>query len=89
MVAQWNIGGVHPTSMSDAGVYMMKSSDGIAFEPMFANRSLDWSDTKNVMFWSRSPWAVTSFSCMGHENDFTDRPWLRDTFGVIGTTFRA
>jgi hypothetical protein len=49
MVAQWNIGGVHPRSMSDAGVYLMQSADGIAFEPMFSNRSLDWSDTKNVM----------------------------------------
>ena len=29
----------------------MKSADGLAFEPMFSNRSLDWSDTKNVMFW--------------------------------------
>jgi hypothetical protein len=47
MVAQWNIGGVHPTSMNDAGVYIMKSPDGIAFTPMFSNRSLDWSDTKN------------------------------------------
>lgn len=52
MVAQWNIGAVHPTSMDDAGVYVMKSPDGITFEPMFSNRSLDWSDTKNVMFWS-------------------------------------
>lgn len=52
MVAQWNIGGVHATTMDDAGVYVMKSPDGITFEPMFSNRSLDWSDTKNVMFWS-------------------------------------
>jgi hypothetical protein len=49
MVAQWNIGGVRPLPNS-AGVYMMKSADGIKFEPMFNNRSLDWSDTKNVMF---------------------------------------
>lgn len=53
MVAQWNIGGVHATTMDDAGVYVMKSPDGITFEPMFSNRSLDWSDTKNVMFWSK------------------------------------
>ena len=51
MVAQWNIGAVHPRGTYDAGVYMMKSADGIAFVPMFTNRSLDWSDTKNVMFW--------------------------------------
>ena len=49
--AQWNIGAVHPRGMEDAGVYMMKSLDGIAFEPMFGNHSLSWSDTKNVMFW--------------------------------------
>lgn len=53
MVAQWNIGAVHATTMDDAGVYVMKSPDGITFEPMFSNRSLDWSDTKNVMFWSK------------------------------------
>ena len=31
---------------------MMQSPDGISFTPMFSNRSLGWSDTKNVMFWS-------------------------------------
>ena len=51
---RWNIGGVHPTSMSDAGVYIMKSADGLAFKPMFTNRSLDWSDTKNVMWWDNT-----------------------------------
>jgi hypothetical protein len=40
--------------MSDAGVYIMKSADGLAFKPMFTNRSLDWSDTKNVMWWDNT-----------------------------------
>ena len=40
--------------MSDADVYMMKSRDGIRFEPMFSNRSLDWSDTKNVMWFDHA-----------------------------------
>ena len=53
MVAQWNIGGVHPAP-SSGGVYMMKSADGIKFSPMFGNYSLDWSDTKNVMFFEPS-----------------------------------
>lgn len=47
MVAQWNIGGVAPTTGA-SGVYMMSSADGISFVPMFGNRSLEWSDTKNV-----------------------------------------
>ena len=53
MVAQWNIGGAHPAP-SSGGVYMMKSADGIKFSPMFGNYSLDWSDTKNVMFFEPS-----------------------------------
>jgi hypothetical protein len=44
MVAQWNIGAVHPRGMEDAGVYMMKSPDGVSFTNMFGNRSLDWPD---------------------------------------------
>jgi hypothetical protein len=45
MVAQWT------GASGNAGVWMMKSPDGIAFSPMFADRSLAWSDTKNVMWW--------------------------------------
>ncbi len=45
LVAQWT------GASGNAGVWMMKSADGIAFSPMFADRSLAWSDTKNVMWW--------------------------------------
>ena len=58
MVAQWNnchdptaTSCLHPITEADSGVYMMKSADGVAFLPMFGNRSLDWSDTKNVMWY--------------------------------------
>ena len=61
MVAQWNnchdptaTSCLHPVSEGDSGVYMMKSADGVAFEPMFGNRSLDWSDTKNVMWFDQA-----------------------------------
>eukprot|EP01051_Picozoa_sp_SAG22_P005985 SAG22_NODE_375_length_11547_cov_12.885657_4_plen_552_part_00 len=55
MVAQWNIDGVNATTSSaHAGVYMMASSDGVAFRNMFDRASLSWSDTKNVMWWEQS-----------------------------------
>ena len=82
MVAQWNIGGVHPTSEDDSGVYIMKSADGIAFEPMFSNRSLDWSDTKNVMFWDSTIRKYVAYIRIDngapnpHQFDPCPDPWL-------------
>ena len=46
MVAQWQNG-----ANGGAGVYLMKSADGLAFTAMYPNASLSWSDTKNVMWW--------------------------------------
>ena len=81
MVAQWNVGGVKPAADS-GGVYMMKSADGIAFEPMFENRSLDWSDTKNVMFFDSAISKYVAYiriddlSPNPHQFDPCPDPWL-------------
>ena len=89
MVAQWNIGGVHPTSMSDSGVYMMQSPDGISFTPMFSNRSLGWSDTKNVMFWSAEVAKYVAYIRIDNPSpdphvDFPcPNPWLYGNFDII------
>ena len=45
MVAQWT------GKSGKAGVYVLKSADGLAFSPMYDSPSLSWSDTKNVMWW--------------------------------------
>ena len=76
MVAQWNIGAVHPRGMQDAGVYVMKSPDGVRFTNMFGNRSLDWSDTKNVMFWSHE---LDKYVAYVRIDNYLPDPHINDT----------
>ena len=54
MLAEWDIDGANATSKVRRGVYIMKSPDGITFQPMFDRASLAHSDTKNVMWWEQS-----------------------------------
>ena len=71
MLAQWNFDGANATSSDLAGVYLMKSADGIAFSPMFQRFSLKWSDTKNVMWWDAT---VQAYAVYIREDESEPQP---------------